>query len=99
MTLKKSALVVRNGTIIDGTGNAGFISDVEITGGVISAIGSNLADGKEEIDATGKLVTPGFIDIHTHYDAQVTWSSRITPSSWNGVTSDDWKLRGWVCAL
>ena len=87
MTLKKSALVVRNGTIIDGTGNAGFISDVEITDGVISAIGSNLADGKEEIDATGKLVTPGFIDIHTHYDAQVTWSSRITPSSWNGVTT------------
>ena len=87
MTLKKSALVVRNGTIIDGTGNAGFISDVEIADGVISAIGSNLADGKEEIDATGKLVTPGFIDIHTHYDAQVTWSSRITPSSWNGVTT------------
>ena len=87
MTLNKSALVVRNGTIIDGTGNAGFISDVEITDGVISAIGSNLPDGKEEIDATGKLVTPGFIDIHTHYDAQVTWSSRITPSSWNGVTT------------
>ena len=87
MTLKKSALVVRNGTIIDGTGNAGFISDVEITDGVISAIGSNLPDGKEEIDATGKLVTPGFIDIHTHYDAQVTWSSRISPSSWNGVTT------------
>ena len=87
MTLKKSALVVRNGTIIDGTGNAGFISDVEITDGVITAIGSNLPDGKEEIDATGKLVTPGFIDIHTHYDAQVTWSNRITPSSWNGVTT------------
>ena len=87
MTLNKSALVVRNGTIIDGTGNAGFISDVEITDGVISAIGSNLPDGKEEINATGKLVTPGFIDIHTHYDAQVTWSSRITPSSWNGVTT------------
>ena len=87
MTLNKSTLVVRNGTIIDGTGNAGFISDVEITDGVISAIGSNLPDGKEEIDATGKLVTPGFIDIHTHYDAQVTWSSRISPSSWNGVTT------------
>ena len=87
MTLKKSALVVRNGTIIDGTGNAGFISDVEITDGVITAIGSNLPNGKEEIDATGKMVTPGFIDIHTHYDAQVTWSSRITPSSWNGVTT------------
>ena len=87
MTVKKSALVVRNGTIIDGTGSAGFISDLEITDGVISAIGSNLPNGKEEIDATGKMVTPGFIDIHTHYDAQVTWSSRITPSSWNGVTT------------
>ena len=53
MTLKKSALVVRNGTIIDGTGEAGFISDVEITDGVITAIGSNLPNGKEEIDATG----------------------------------------------
>ena len=87
MTVKKSNLVIRNGTIIDGTGSTGFISDLEITDGIISAIGMNLPVGTEEIDATGKLVTPGFIDVHTHYDAQVTWSSRITPSSWNGVTT------------
>jgi N-acyl-D-aspartate/D-glutamate deacylase len=87
MTVKKSNLVIRNGTIIDGTGNTGFISDLEITDGIISAIGKDLPIGTEEIDATGKLVTPGFIDVHTHYDAQVTWSSRITPSSWNGVTT------------
>ena len=87
MTVKKSNLVIRNGTIIDGTGNTGFISDLEITDGIISAIGMDLPVGTEEIDATGKLVTPGFIDVHTHYDAQVTWSSRITPSSWNGVTT------------
>ena len=87
MPVKKSNLVIRNGTIIDGTGNTGFISDLEITDGIISAIGMNLPVGTAEIDAKGKLVTPGFIDVHTHYDAQVTWSSRITPSSWNGVTT------------
>ena len=87
MIVKKSDLVIRNGTIIDGTGKPGFISDLGITDGIISAIGSDLPTGTEEIDATGKLVTPGFIDVHTHYDAQVTWSSRITPSSWNGVTT------------
>ena len=87
MIVKKSDLVIRNGTIIDGTGKPGFISDLGITDGIISAIGADLPTGTEEIDATGKLVTPGFIDVHTHYDAQVTWSSRITPSSWNGVTT------------
>ncbi len=87
MSVKKSDLVIRNGTIIDGTGKTGFISDLGITDGMISAIGVKLPAGTEEIDATGKLVTPGFIDVHTHYDAQVTWSSRITPSSWNGVTT------------
>ena len=80
MIVKKSDLVIRNGTIIDGTGKPGFISDLGITDGIISAIGADLPTGTEEIDATGKLVTPGFIDVHTHYDAQVTWSSRITPS-------------------
>lgn len=87
MVVKKSDLVIRNGTIIDGTGKQGFISDLGITDGIISAIGADLPTGTEEIDATGKLVTPGFIDVHTHYDAQVTWSNRITPSSWNGVTT------------
>ena len=87
MTVKKSNLVIRNGTIIDGTGSTGFISDLEITDGIISAIGMNLPVGTEEIDATGKLVTPGFIDVHTHYDAQVMWDEYLTPSAPAGVTT------------
>ena len=80
-------LVIRNGTVIDGSGGPRYTADVAVTGGKISAIGQNLPEGREEIDAKGKLVTPGFVDLHTHYDAQVTWSSRINPSSWNGVTT------------
>lgn len=80
-------LVIRNGTIIDGTGAAGFEADVGISNGVISAVGKALGRGGEEIDAKGQIVTPGFVDLHTHYDAQVTWASEITPSSWNGVTT------------
>jgi len=80
-------LVIRNGTIVDGSGDDPFEADVAITDGVISAIGQNLPTGAEEIDARGRLVTPGFVDVHTHYDAQATWSSRLSPSSWNGVTT------------
>ena len=80
-------LVIRNGTVIDGTGAAPFAADVAIAGGKIAAVGRIAGKGAEEIDARGMLVTPGFIDPHTHYDAQATWSSRITPSSWNGVTT------------
>src|ERR1700733_14136107 len=80
-------LIIRNGTVIDGTGAAPFEADVAITNGKIAAIGKIAARGMEEIDARGMLVTPGFVDPHTHYDAQATWSSRITPSSWNGVTT------------
>ena len=80
-------LVIRNGTVIDGTGGDPFEADVAIADGKIAAIGKIPAKGAEEIDARGMLVTPGFIDPHTHYDAQATWSSRITPSSWNGVTT------------
>ena len=80
-------LVIRNGTVIDGTGAAPFEADVSIDGGKIVAVGAVAAKGIEEIDARGMLVTPGFVDPHTHYDAQATWSSRITPSSWNGVTT------------
>lgn len=83
----KHTLVIRGGTVIDGTGGEPYAADVAIANGVISAIGTNLPKGNEEIDAKGLLVTPGFIDLHTHYDAQVTWSSQITPSSWNGVTT------------
>ena len=80
-------LVVRHGTVIDGTGADPIEADVAIANGKIAAVGPNLPRGTEEIDARGKIVTPGFIDPHSHYDAQATWSSRITPSSWNGVTT------------
>jgi len=82
-----SELVIRNGTIVDGTGGEPFEADVHIVGGRIADVGRVAAKGAEEIDARGKLVTPGFVDPHTHYDAQVTWGNHINPSSWNGVTS------------
>ncbi|HUB43753.1 MAG TPA: amidohydrolase family protein, partial [Acetobacteraceae bacterium] len=80
-------LVIRNGTVIDGTGAAPVDADIGITGNRIAAIGKVAATGTEEIDARGKLVTPGFVDIHTHYDAQAVWDSHLAPSSWHGVTT------------
>jgi N-acyl-D-aspartate/D-glutamate deacylase len=80
-------LVIRNGTIVDGSGAEPYEADLSIEGGRIAAIGGSIAKGAEEIDARGKLVTPGFVDVHTHYDAQVTWSERLSPSSWNGATT------------
>ncbi|HEY0183206.1 MAG TPA: amidohydrolase family protein [Rhodopila sp.] len=80
-------LVIRNGTIVDGSGGDPFEADVAIESGRISAIGESLPRGAQEIDARDRLVTPGFVDVHTHYDAQVTWSSHLAPSSWNGVTT------------
>lgn len=80
-------IVIRGGTVADGNGGALYEADVAITGGRISDVGKVSGKGKEEIDARGKLVTPGFVDVHTHYDGQVTWSQDITPSSQNGVTT------------
>ena len=80
-------LVIRGGTVIDGTGNGGFEADIAIECGVISAVGKVTGRGKDEVDARGKLVMPGFVDIHTHYDAQATWANHLTPSSSNGVTT------------
>src|SRR5260370_25582609 len=80
-------LVIRGGNIADGTGGDLFEADVAITNGRIVEVGRVLSKGKEEIDARGKLVAPGFVDLHTHYDGQVTWSHDITPSSQNGVTT------------
>ncbi|TNE45509.1 MAG: D-aminoacylase [Deltaproteobacteria bacterium] len=80
-------LVIRNGKIVDGTGKEAFEGDVAVEGGKIVAVGSNLGPGKEEIDAKGKLVTPGWVDMHTHFDGQVTWDPYLTPSSWHGVTT------------
>ena len=80
-------MVIRHGTTVDGSGSEPFEADIAITGDRITEIGKSLPKGVEEIDARGKLVTPGFVDVHTHYDAQVTWGSHLSPSSWNGVTT------------
>ena len=80
-------LVIRNATVVDGSGAPPRAADVAIAGDRIVAVGQVSGRGAEEIDARGKIVTPGFIDVHTHYDAQVTWGSHLTPSSWNGVTT------------
>lgn len=80
-------LVIRGGNIADGKGGDLYEADVAISGGRITEVGKVAAKGKEEIDAKGKLVTPGFVDVHTHYDGQVAWSQDITPSSQNGVTT------------
>ncbi|MEM8977349.1 MAG: amidohydrolase family protein, partial [Pseudomonadota bacterium] len=84
---KQFDLVIRNGAIYDGTGAEPFEADVAIKDGQIAQLGKVSGSGTDEIDANGQIVTPGFVDLHTHYDAQVTWSSEITPSSWNGVTT------------
>jgi N-acyl-D-amino-acid deacylase len=80
-------LVIRNARIIDGTGAPQFNGDIAIEGGLIAAVGTVEAQGKREIDAQGHLVTPGFVDIHTHFDGQVCWDKQVTPSSWHGVTT------------
>jgi N-acyl-D-aspartate/D-glutamate deacylase len=85
--MSSPSLVIRNGTIVDGSGDDPYEADLAVVDGKISAIGGDIAKGTEEIDARGKLVTPGFVDVHTHYDAQVTWSDRLSPSSWNGATT------------
>jgi N-acyl-D-amino-acid deacylase len=79
-------LVLRGGTVVDGTGAPGYPADVAVDGGRIAAIGADL-DGAVTLDASGHVVAPGFIDIHTHYDAQVFWDPALTPSCWHGVTS------------
>lgn len=88
-------LLIRNGTIVDGLGGEPFVGDVGVTGGVIVAVEArdgtagtlDGASAEREIDATGLLVTPGFVDLHTHYDGQSIWSDRLTPSSAHGVTT------------
>jgi N-acyl-D-aspartate/D-glutamate deacylase len=87
-------LILRNGTIVDGLGGEPFVGDVAVTDGVIVAVGTvkegsvaNEGHAIHEIDATGLLVTPGFVDLHTHYDGQAIWSDRMTPSSAHGVTT------------
>jgi len=79
--------VIRDGTIVDGTGGEAYVGDVGIKNGRIAAIGRFEGRGREEIDAAGRVVTPGFVDIHTHYDGHIVWSERLNPSSFHGVTT------------
>jgi N-acyl-D-amino-acid deacylase len=80
-------LVIRGGTVVDGTGAKARTADVAISEGVVTDVGAVDGRGREEIDADGALVTPGFVDIHTHYDGQATWDEQLTPSCWHGVTT------------
>ncbi len=80
-------LVIRGGTLVDGTGAPSRHADVAIDGDQVVAVGNDLGEARREIDAAGLLVTPGWVDIHTHYDGQVTWDPHLTPSGWNGVTT------------
>ena len=80
-------LAIRNATVIDGTGAKRFKGDVGVNNGKIIAVGKVEGRAKEEIDAKGAVVAPGFIDCHTHYDAQVTWDDMLSPSVYHGVTT------------
>ncbi|MBY9065892.1 amidohydrolase family protein [Hyphomonas sp. WL0036] len=80
-------LIIRGGTIVDGTGAEAYEGDVAVSGGVITAVGKVNGKGIEEIDAKGQIVTPGFVDLHTHYDGQVTWGEEMSPSSIHGITT------------
>lgn len=83
-------LIIRRGTVVDGTGAPARVADIAVDGQRIVALsmnGESLGEARREIDAEGLLVTPGWVDIHTHYDGQVTWDPHLTPSGWNGVTT------------
>jgi len=80
-------IVIRGGRIVDGTGSAAFTGDVAVSDGKVAAIGKVAEKGRQEIDADGLTVTPGFVDIHTHLDAQIGWDPNCTPVSWHGVTT------------
>jgi N-acyl-D-aspartate/D-glutamate deacylase len=80
-------LVIKGGTVVDGTGTPGRTADVAITDGVITEVGRVDDAAREVIDADGLLVTPGFVDVHTHFDGQITWDPMLTPTCWHGVTT------------
>ena len=78
-------LIIRNGNIADGSGDEIFEGDVAVKSGMIVGVGNVHGRAPDEVEAKGMLVTPGFVDIHTHYDGQATWEERLVPSSWHGV--------------
>jgi N-acyl-D-aspartate/D-glutamate deacylase len=80
-------VVIRSGLIVDGSGGTPSTGDVAVSGGIIREVGRVAGTGRQEIVADGAVVAPGFVDIHTHYDAQATWDQRLAPSSWHGVTT------------
>ena len=80
-------IVIRGGTIVDGTGRPKYTGDVAIDGDRIAQVGGKAGPGRREIDANGQIVTPGWVDVHTHYDGQATWDAVLAPSSWHGVTT------------
>ncbi len=80
-------LVIRGGNVVDGTGAPARTADVAITDGTVAEVGRVTDKGREEIDADGLLVTPGFVDVHTHFDGQITWDPLLTPTCWHGVTT------------
>ncbi|MBM3490171.1 MAG: amidohydrolase family protein [Alphaproteobacteria bacterium] len=80
-------LVIRGGTIVDGTGSTGYAGDLAIDGGRIAQVGGKAGPGRREVSAAGLLVTPGWVDVHTHYDGQATWDGELAPSSWHGATT------------
>src|SRR4051794_12499480 len=85
--MTRSDLVIRNATIVDGTGSAPTLGDVAVSDSTITAVGEVDGRGSREVDADGLMVTPGFVDIHTHFDGQVTWDPIVAPSSIHGVTT------------
>ena len=86
-SMAKHDLIIRGGTVIDGTGAPARTADVAIDQGLITAVGEVGGSAKQSLDADGALVAPGFVDIHTHYDGQAAWSNRMSPSSHHGVTT------------
>jgi N-acyl-D-aspartate/D-glutamate deacylase len=80
-------LIIRGGTVLDGTGAPGRTADVAVDGQTVSTVGRVAGTAEREIDADGLLVTPGFVDVHAHYDGQASWDERMIPSSWHGVTT------------